>query len=206
MEEIPGARFVAVYDTARSAREAADAAARAGASMDDVRIDEPLDHVASVRGEMLAEVDNAFAAPGVAPHTEETTKGILLLATIGAIVGAVVAAPFALIGFNDWSLGIRLLLLVIVGASFGGTIGWVVGGGFGARRPGETLAAERGVTVTAPALEAVKNALVDAAPIRIDLVDATGRPMTAVTTEADRDSLGVAHDLGKHMGGEERDS
>jgi hypothetical protein len=48
VEQIPGARLVAVYDTPESARAAAEAAQRAGASSGDVRVDEPLDHVVSL--------------------------------------------------------------------------------------------------------------------------------------------------------------
>src|SRR4051812_38978594 len=178
-------RLVAVYESEESAREAAAAARRAGAAPSEVRVDEPLDRVVAMKGEMREELDHTMAGPGVAPHTKETAHGMFALGALGAIIGAVVALPFAAIGFGGWPFWERVLVVVIVGAIFGGTIGCVIGGGFGARRPQESLAAERGITVATPAREDFRRALIEASPVRLDIVDPAGHAFETLATEGD---------------------
>jgi hypothetical protein len=200
-------RLVAVYGSEAAAQAAGEAARRAGAPAGRVRIGDPNDFRDALEGEMREEINHAFEGPGVAPLTGEMSKGTLLGTTLGALVGAIVAIPFSAIGFGGWDLWLRLLVVVVVGAVIGGTVGWIVGGGFAARRPEERLAAERGVTVTAPASGPVERALVAAGPIRLDEFDMHGQPVATVTTEAERNGAhGIAHDIGRHLTHEERDS
>ncbi len=201
------ARLVAVYRSERTARAAVDAAIRAGAAPNDVRIDDDLDAVVSLEGEMREEMEHTFVGPGnVGPFTKEMSKGMLVGIAVGAVIGLVAALPFAAIRFGGWGLGARVVLLAICGAFVGSTVGWVVGGAFAARRPGERLAAERGVTVTAPATRSIERAMAGAAPIRLDVVDAGGQPVGTVTTEEGSTAEGIPREIGKHMGNERRDS
>jgi hypothetical protein len=195
-------RFVAVYETEEAARRAADAATRAGADGRDVRIGEPLDRVASVEGEMREEMDHTFAGPGnVGPFTPQMAKGMSLGTIIGGAIGLIVALPAAAIEFGDWPVWLRLIVVGVVGAIVGGTVGWIVGGGFGAERPDDALAAERGFPVSVPATREVEVALARTNPMRIDLVDADGTPLRPVDS---RDDENIVRRLGRNLADEDR--
>ncbi len=184
MRETDGCRLVAVYENRDAALLAAEAARNAGAPPDEVRVDEDLDRVASIQGEMRQELEHTVLGPGnVGPFTKEMTQGMTLGAVVGGALGSVVALPFAALSFGGWPLWLRLVIVVVVGAVVGSTVGWIVGGGFGARRPDAPLAAQRGVTVTAPALEAVQTVLLAASPIRVDLLGDDGHALGVVMTE-----------------------
>jgi hypothetical protein len=196
--------LVAMYPTLDDARAAADLAARAGADPNDIRIDEPLDRVAALQGEMREEMDHTLAGPGnVGPFTQEMQRGMTAGAIVGAVVGLVLALPFAAIPFLDWDLWLRLLVAAIVGLALGGTVGWILGGGFAANRPEERLAAERGVPLEVPASEPVAQALAATNPIRLDLVGSDGHPIRPISSEPDES---LAHKLGRHAAHEPRDS
>ena len=199
-------RLVAVYDSEVTARRAVDSVLGAGASKADVRFNEPLDRVVALQGEMRDEIDHSGAGPGVAPYTKEAARGVAVVGTIGAVVGAIVALPFSAIPFGLPFWG-RLLLVEIVGVIFGFTIGWVIGSGFGARRPQESLAAERGVTVTTPVGDNIRRALLSNSPLRLDIYDTTqGTAYRTIATEDDQlGAPGVAREIGKHIASEERD-
>jgi hypothetical protein len=202
MDTTRGRRLVAVYETEEEARAAAEAALHAGANSDAVRVADALDRIVSVRGEMHEEVEHAVLGPGnVGPFTKEMTKGMLLGTVVAAVIGALVALPFAAFDFGGWPVWLRIAVVVVVGAVVGGTVGWIVGGGFGARRPDAPLAAERGVTVTAPALESVQAALASTSPIRIDLVEADGGSVATVFTD-EADSPTVMRRMGRNMANE----
>ncbi|MDQ1382785.1 MAG: hypothetical protein QOG65_164 [Actinomycetota bacterium] len=199
-----GRRLVAVYETRDAALAAAEAARNAGVPADDVRVDEELDRVASIQGEMRQEIEHTVLGPGnVGPFTKEMAQGMTLGAVVGAVIGVVVALPFAAFSFAGWPLWLRLVLVAIVGGALGSTVGWIVGGGFGARRPDAPLAAQRGVTVTAPALDAVQTALIAAAPIRIDLVADDGHALGVVTT--DESGPSAPRRIGRHLADEEHE-
>jgi hypothetical protein len=153
---------------------------------------------------MRQEIEHTVLGPGnVGPFTKEMTQGMSLGAVVGGVIGLVVALPFAALSFGGWPLWLRFLLVAIVGAAVGSTVGWIVGGGFGARRPDAPLAAQRGVTVTAPALDTVRTALIEAAPIRVDLVADDGRALAVVVT--DESGPSTPRRIGRHLADEERE-
>jgi len=199
----PG-RFIAVYPSEPKAKAGADAAIRAGARPEDVRVGDAFDVVASVKGEMRDEFDQAVPGHRRAGSLSEMARGMLTGAAVGGLVGAVIALPFAAISFGGLGVGARLFIVAVCGAFVGSVAGWVIGGGFGARAPDEPLAAERGVTVTAPATPPIEAALTATAPIRLDLVDAEGQPITAVATEERPNN--IVSDIGRHMQNEARES
>ena len=201
-----GPRLVAVYESEATARRAAAAAMQAGAAREDVRVADDLDAVVSLQGEMREEMEHTLVGPGnVGPFTKEMTKGMFIGIVAGGLIGLVVALPFAAIGFAGWPLWLRLVVVAVCGVVAGSTVGWIVGGAFAARRPEESLAAERGVTVAAPATQSIERALVAAAPIRVDVVDANGQPVATPATEA-RETPGTPYDIGRHMTQEPHDS
>ena len=119
----PGMRLVAVYDTRDAAATAARRAIEAGVSDEDVRLDDPRDHVASVEGEMRDEIVHTTAGPGaVGPFTEEVAEGMLLGIVVAGAIGLVLALPFAAIAISGIAVWTRLLIVAIVGAVIGATV------------------------------------------------------------------------------------
>jgi hypothetical protein len=197
-------RLVGVYRSESEARAAAEAACRSGADPADVRVGDPLDRVVSLEGEMREEMDHTIAGPGnVGPFTPEVQRGMSIGVFVGALVGLVLALPLAAIPFGDVAVWLRVLLVAVVGVVVGGTVGWVLGGGFGAKRGEEPLAAERGVTLSTTATERLQDVLAQTHPIRLDLVTEHGEPVRAVTTEPGEP---IARTIGRNAASEERKS
>jgi hypothetical protein len=186
MESASGERvLVAVFDDQPTAERAAAAARQAGAER--LRVGDELGEQASVRSEMREELSNSTAGAGaMAVATKEMTKGLSVFVPAGAIIGAILLLPVALIPMGDLSAGARILIAVACGALAGGVIGLVLGGALGARRPGEAMAAQRGVTVTAaPATDAVERAMAGLHPVRLDVVNRSGTPLESLSDRAD---------------------
>lgn len=68
-------------------------------------------------------------------------RGMVVGGAVGAIVGVVIALPFAAIPFMD-SVGTRILLVVIAGALAGAAAGGVYGGGRAPELEGEVTDAD----------------------------------------------------------------
>jgi hypothetical protein len=96
MRETDSCRLVAVYENREAALGAAEAVRNAGAPPDEVRVDQDLDRVASIQGEMPQELEHTVLGPGnVGPFTKEMTQGLTLRAVLGGACGSVVALPLA---------------------------------------------------------------------------------------------------------------
>lgn len=178
-------RVVGVYPDEASAQDAAQAAQESGGS--DVEVGAPEDEVAALMGEMREETEHAWVGPGVPGPTKEMARSAGRWTVIGALLGVALALAVNFLGGGDLELGTRLLIAIPVGLVTGGTIGFLVGGGFfdPRRKAASNLAAEEGVVVGAdePADgEATDRALAEHDPIRVDRVDAGG-PVGTVTTE-----------------------
>jgi hypothetical protein len=200
--QTPPLRLLAVYETDDEARRIARRLADGGVVESEIRVDEPLDHVVSVTGEMREEMDRTIAGPGnVGPFTPKMRKGMSVGTAVGAGVGLLCALPFAAIGFGGWPLWLRLIIVAIVGVSAGATVGWVVGGGFGSERPEEELAAEHGVTLSVPATKQTEALLSDTGALRIDLVDEVGNPVRPVESQPDEST---ARHVGRNIAQEEQ--
>jgi hypothetical protein len=87
-------------------------------------------------------------------------------------------------GASGWSVGDRVLLGVVIGALFFGTVGTLLGGGLAMKSPEDQLAAERGVTlrVDAPGRNA-ERILLEHHPIRLDHLSGNRRIATTATEE-----------------------
>ncbi len=197
-------RLVAVYDTDADARTAVRALQQAGVDVAQVRVGDDRDHIAALEGEMRAEISNTLAGPGnVGPWTKEMSEGSLLGVVVGGAIGVVLALPFAAIGMGSLMLWARLLVCAIVGAIIGATAGWIIAGGFAAKRPDEPLAAETGVTLAVPLSRAAQATLVATSPRRVDIVEPDGHAVSNVM-QRDAGAHHVVRDIGRHMGNEER--
>ena len=175
-------RVVGVYEDEGTAQEAASAAKQAGGR--DVRVGAPEAEVASLRGEMREETSQAWVGPSVGVYTKEMARSVPKWTAIGAVLGAVVALGANFLGGGDMEVEGRLIIAALVGMVAGGTIGFLVGGGFfdPRRKAASNLAAEEGVVVGANEDGATEEVLAVHRPIREDVVDPEG-PVGTVTTE-----------------------
>lgn len=177
-------RLVGVYRDEQSAREAAEAAEAAGAW--DVEVAAEPDRVAALRGEMREEVEHAWGGPSVGVYTKEMARNVPLWTAAVAALGILVALPLGFLGPESVPLVTRLVVAGFVGAVFGGTVGFLVGGGFFdvRRKARDELAAEAGVVVGAWAASGdVARAMCGSNAIRVDRVASDGQPVDTLTTD-----------------------
>lgn len=180
-------RLVAVFPDRQSAERAVEDAVGAGARRSDIRIGEELDERAAMRGEMRQELESSFvSAQGAFAYPKEAWKGGALMTLLCAAACAVLLmllAPFVL---TDLSLGLRLVILGGIGLVAGSTIGIIVGPGFSAKGPNESMATERGITVSLPLTDnGLGNVFRNAGAIRVDEVTTQGEPVINLTAEGD---------------------
>lgn len=181
----PGpSRIVGVYRDEESAKQAARAAEAAGGT--DVSVGAEADRVSSLRGEMQEETEHAWGGPSVGLYTKEMARSLPLWTGAATAIGILVALPFAFIEFGDLPLLTRLIIAAVSGAFFGGTIGFLVAGGFFERRrkTREELAGEDGVVVGVTDGDGrAAEAMAQHAPIRLDRIAPDGQPEDTLFTE-----------------------
>jgi hypothetical protein len=192
--------IIGVFPDEQKAQQAAQAARRAGVDPSVIHIGTREAQVASLRAEMHDEVETSLMGPGnVGPFTKEQTRTMVPATVVGAIVGLLIALPFAAIGFGDWPLWGRMLIVAVVGVAVGSVVGFQIGGMYGARRPEEPLAAERGVTIEIDdAPESAVAALRDLEPLQLDAIDRDGRPLGSVLGGDEVSERGVVDTLRHH--------
>jgi hypothetical protein len=169
--------MVAVFrDQVQAERVAADLA-RAGFRRDAIRIGEERDYVTSVRSEMRNELNRS------APTHRAGTFAVVL----GAVIGALVGLPFAVIPMDDLAWWARLLLTCGIGALAGSAVGFVAGGSLAMRGPGDEMAAQRGVTLTVLGdVDAARPLVLAHRPLRLDLVESGHLPVEVVADDGER--------------------
>ena len=174
-------RVVAVFPDGASAEQAADRARRKGGR--DVAVNDPADDVRALVGEMREEIAESWAGPSIALYTPEMARHIPGPTAAGALLGAALGLPLAVVVGNDVTLMARLILAAVCGAIGGGTIGFLMGGFIGARRRAVIdLAEERGVVVgVRGGNPGAVRALAAAGAMRIDRV-AGQRPVDTVAS------------------------
>jgi hypothetical protein len=190
--------LLGVFRSRATAESAAKRTRAAGVDDEQIHVDRHEDTITSLRAEMRAELEDSWFSPQAAVMlTKEAAKGsivaILVLGTIGAVIGGILALIFSF-GLTLW---LRLLLFGAVGATAGATVGFVIGASAAQKGAQKRLAAERGVTVrvedTGPEVEQL---LSKEEPIRLDVVAADGTPTgMTVTTEEGQTDEGVVQDL-----------
>jgi hypothetical protein len=176
-------RVVGVYSDEASAQEAARAAEQAGGK--NVRVGTHEDEVAALMGEMREETGEAWVGPSVGPLTKEMARSVPRWTVVCALIGALVTLAINFIGGGNLDVGARLVIAACIGAVAGGTIGFLIGGGFfePRRKASSDLAAEEGVVVGAEEVDATDRALAEHDPIRVDVVDAEGPEETVITED-----------------------
>lgn len=172
VRDTSGTRLVAVFESEQHASSVAASVAGAIPSAQ-VAVGSDEAHVASLRGEMAEESSRSVAGPSVGLFTHEMARGATWGAAVWALIGAVVALPFAFIPMGSLPLGARLIIVAVAGAVAGGTFGFVAGGAAGAKGPAEPLAAESGVSLIVKVgsprdVERAAGILAAAEPIRLD--------------------------------------
>jgi hypothetical protein len=208
-EQVRHQRAVGVYATADQAREAVE---RIRATGDDaVRVDDPDDHAAALRGEMREEVSRTFFAPHAGLLvTKESGRGMgVSIATFG-VVFALLALPLAAIGMGGLPALARVGIVMLTGALAGATVGFVVGNALGSRGPATPNAADDGVVVAVDdPTDAELEAMIASKPTRLDVVDESGTPVETITTSDAREDEGsfdrLGHNLRQPPGGEPSD-
>ncbi len=143
--------LLAVYRDRHEADAAArDLVERMSVPRESLHVGERADLELSLRAEMDQETSDVIGSPGLgAVMTKEMFRGATLfglgLGGIGVVVGA--ALGLVLPGASGWSTGGKVLLGIVIGALFFGTVGTLLGGGLAMKSPEDRLAAERGVPV-----------------------------------------------------------
>jgi hypothetical protein len=197
----PRTSVIGVFPTRDDAWAAAEAAQRAGARPAAIRVASRDDKKRELQAEMLEEQEQSIMGPGnVGPFTREMQRAMLPLTIIGLVVGAVIALPIAVVEFGGFTWWGRMVLVAVVGGVIGAAVGFLFGGMYGARRPEEPLATERGVTVAvddapATAIEALRARH----PLRLDAYEPHGRPLRTITSEEDEHPTPVVDELERHL-------
>jgi hypothetical protein len=176
---------IGVFPSEQRARAAADVARRAGADPSEIRIGDRGDEIRELHGQMRDEMEHTVMGPGnVGPFTKEMSAAMVPLTILFGIIGVVVALPFAAIHFGGFPVWGRMLIVGVCGGAVGAVVGFQLGGMYGARRPEEPLAVERGVTV---AIDDAPQSAIDALramhPIQLDTFDEHGRPLAEIVRE-----------------------
>ena len=196
--------LLAVYHDRHEAEAAAqDLMGHVSVPGNSLHVGERVDLELSLRAEMDAETSEVIGSPGLGSvMTKEMFRGAALLGLglggLGLIVGAVLGLVLA--GASGWSTGERVLLGVVIGALFFGTVGTLLGGGLAMKSPEDQLAAERGVTLRVDSVSAeAKQVLAEHHPIRLDVLSGTRRLATPVTEEPS----GLAEAVGEFVANSE---
>jgi hypothetical protein len=192
---LPQYELVAVFRSQGEADEAARRLHSIGVDDAAITVGDQRDEITSLKAEMREELTEGWILPqaGMA-LTKQGAKGLGIVTISAAVIGAVVAAPFAFIDFG-LSFGGRLVLLVLIGLAFGAAVGLVIGPALASKRPDEPMAAQRGVVVRVHRdSEQIRSVLTDLQPVRVDEIK--GRvPTGTVTTEETQTASGIVQDL-----------
>ena len=189
--------LIGVFPDHAQAESATEKAQALGVPDEAIHLERREDEVASLRGEMRDELDRAWFSPqGGVILTKRMMKGVLAVSPFTIAAGVLIALPFAFISWGSLPLWGRIILTSVVGATAGGTVGFIIGGGEAEKGAAAPLAAEHGVTVrVADARPEVRRALAEEEPVRLDVVTPDGTPLGSVTSESERNDEGVVQDL-----------
>ncbi len=178
--------LLAVYRDRQDAEATAhDLVERTAHAPELLHVGERPDLELSIRAEMDQEFSDSVGGPGLGTFmTKEMFRGAALfggvLGAIGVVVGALLGLVFT--GAAGWSVGDRVLLGLVIGALFFGTVGTLLGGGLAMRSPEDRLAAERGVTLRIDTTSSdAQRIMIEHHPIRLDRLSGSRRVATPVT-------------------------
>jgi hypothetical protein len=172
-------RIIGAFDTREKAERAVAEASTCGGDPKSVSFDDPEDERLSLRAEQQEEVNGAIPLPALNAVPGPAERPLLVSATAGALIGALVGLVAAFLPIGHWSLLARIITYVLIAGTGGSVIGAIIGGGLGAQGPAKPSASDAGVVVgiSAPSgelAEAVGGALARHGPIRVDVVSDNG--------------------------------
>lgn len=178
-------------------------AALAGLGLPDrqVHVEAGDDHRTSLRAEQVEEVNRSMViSPAGITATKEPAKAMTWTMPVAGVVGAIVGALLALIPVDGIALGTRLFWYALIGAAATTTITFVVTSAMAVKDPFEVGAAQRGVVVRVEGDDpAVRAALVELRPIRLDLVAADGTVEGTIHTAEDDEPGGAIEELARNV-------
>ena len=139
----------------------------------------------ALNAEMSDEMRATYAAPQAGfIYPKESMKTAAWMTPLAIVAGIVVMLPLAFLA-HGMTLFMRIAAAAGVGAALGLTAALVLMG-LGQKNPDEPMAAERGVTVRVPDdRDELRQVMLDAHPIRLDVVDDRGRPIQTIATDPD---------------------
>lgn len=191
------ARLIAVFRDHENAR-------RAGDALDDATVGSSTDHLTEINAEMTEEATRAVGGVGFgALMDREIAHGVIPPTVVGAIAGAVLLSPLALVQWPGVPTIVRILGTLVIGAIAGSTAGFFIGGILASRSVDRPLAAERGITVSTEDGERARQVLLDHDPIRIDVIAADGHVET-LATEQDLHPETFVRRMGRQVKGSDR--
>lgn len=162
----------------------------------DGRVGNAEDYVDAMKAETVRDSEDSIITTGAMVMSKEGSRSVATIAPVAAAVGVLLALPIAWFALPDTAAWLRLVIAVAVGATGGGTIGWIAGMGLGVIGPDPQLAAQRGVTARVwPDNEETRSLLLDGRPLRLDVLDATGLPVETLTTERELTATGIRDQL-----------
>jgi hypothetical protein len=180
----------ATFENERLAREAAEAARRAGLR---VTVNTERDTRAALRSEMRDEVESMVAGPGnIGPFTKSMTKGVVVAVPLGAVLGGVLGLLLGLIPLFGLETSTRMWIGFAIGAAAGATTGFVLGGFIKPRmdREGGPLEPEKTITVgihtSREDEERARRLMERKGATRVAVADAHGRPIGPTSDERAR--------------------
>jgi hypothetical protein len=97
---------------------------------------------AEVEEQQYQEMQQAWGGPGLPVMTDAQWKGGLLGSLIGGAIGAVVFLPFAFVQMGSLGVGLRILIVALIGARARGTAGALNMGGREPEHEGEGMDAD----------------------------------------------------------------
>jgi hypothetical protein len=180
------ASLLGVYrDREEAEATARDLVERASIPPETLHVGERADYERSIRAEMDAETVESVGSPGLGAFmTKEMFRGASIFALVlggaGVVVGALLGMVYS--GASGWSTGDRVLLGIVIGALFFGTVGTLLGGGLAMKSPEDRLAAEHGVPVRVDDISPdARDIMSEHHPIRLDRLADTRRLETLET-------------------------
>lgn len=102
----------------------------------------PTNDPATLRDEQHREAAEIAGGPGVPAMTGPMAKGMVGGGLLGALIGAIVMAPLALLPVMSESIGVRLIVVVGIGIAGGATAGSMYFGGRVPELSGESVDAD----------------------------------------------------------------
>jgi hypothetical protein len=139
--------LIAIFPDAEHARQAVADLASVGVA--DADVDYVDDYAVAVRGEMEEELDRTWGGGVLGAFvTDDMSRPAIALAAMLGLLGAAIGAALTVwLGPASDQWWVRAAIGAVVGSVFLGTVGALIGGGFGARHPDEDIEIAPGAAV-----------------------------------------------------------